>query len=137
MPDSEGKHGLTGLARSIDALFPPRAPAEEDESGVDEPPPPPNLHGDTLTGAPVLPDTPGREEASSPGTIEETPESDRMEDAVASDAMEEAPEPAALETPESPAGPDSGSASSRPPAAPSTGGAGPSASKQAAESSGA
>lgn len=75
MSASEGKD-LAGIARSIDRLFsPPDAVGEDDDSGVESPPEPPNVTGDPLTGAPVLPDLPRSEdeEVSSLAEADESP----------------------------------------------------------------
>lgn len=75
MSASEGKD-LAGIARSIDRLFsPPDEVGDDDESGVQSPPEPPNVGGDALTGAPVLPDLPRPEdeEAASVAESDESP----------------------------------------------------------------
>lgn len=74
MSASEGKD-LAGIARSIDRLFSsPDEVGDDDESGVQSPPEPPNVGGDALTGAPVLPDMP-RPEDEDVSSVAESDES--------------------------------------------------------------
>lgn len=84
MSDSEGNKELSGIARSVDALFENGPTADDPEAGLEAPPDPPDVEGEPLTGAadepemsadePIEPEMSVHEPAEPPSTPEPAPE---------------------------------------------------------------
>lgn len=128
MSDSEGTKELSGIARSIDALFSQPAADVVDDAGPESPPTTSDIRGDSLTGAPAVPDVPEPREESllDSGEAEPPP----IPDANAEPAVELSPPPlpdaVAGEEPARPPLPDMEPPDMEPPPSPpgSTGGEG-------------